>query len=288
VAPGTRYNEFQRADAAPAATKGNGQIDATDVIQARRFAAGLDAPQSAGGPGQAVAAVAAAPAADSNIGRSIGIGSATATNGSRVAVPVRFAALGDEAAMSFIVKYDETRLGDPIVDMGDVPHGTTLTVNVDEPGAIRILIDGPVVFARSKDAVTLVNISFDVAGTASSEDAVVEIADAVISDAKAGSLGSAVLNGTISIAGPNAAGVSISGRVLTADGRGIRNATVTVTDANGRSRSVTTGTFGFYRIDGIAIGSEYSVGVSSRRFRFAPQRVNVRESLGDVDFTANE
>ncbi|MGE3467355.1 MAG: carboxypeptidase regulatory-like domain-containing protein, partial [Pyrinomonadaceae bacterium] len=285
-APGTRYNEFQRADAAPAVNKGNGQIDATDVIQVRRFAAGLDVPQSAGGPGQP--ALAAAPAAESNNGRSIAVGSAIASTGSRVSVPVEFAATGGEMAISFTLRYDETRLSVRGVDPGTLPEGSTLTVNAIEPGLVRILIDSAAELAVPADVTALVNVSFDIAGSAPSGDTAVEIADAVISDAKAVVLGSAMSNGTISIAGPNSTGVSVSGRVLTADGRGLRNAAVTLTNANGRTRTVTTGTFGFYRFDGVEPGAEYVVGVSSRRFRFAPRRINVRDSIGDIDFTAQE
>ncbi len=44
------HNEFQRADSAPRATKGDGLITAADVVQAKRFVAGMDSPKSAGGP----------------------------------------------------------------------------------------------------------------------------------------------------------------------------------------------------------------------------------------------
>lgn len=43
------YNEFQRADTAPLSTNGNGAFSVGDTIQARRFAAGLDPIQEAAG-----------------------------------------------------------------------------------------------------------------------------------------------------------------------------------------------------------------------------------------------
>ncbi len=46
---------------------------------------------------------------------------------------------------------------------------------------------------------------------------------------------------------PTAANVQIGGRVMTANGRGIRNVLVTLTNANGTSRTVITGNFGYYR-----------------------------------------
>ncbi|MGB4989712.1 MAG: hypothetical protein WBO10_10795, partial [Pyrinomonadaceae bacterium] len=55
--PSTNPNEFQRADVAPRSTFGDGVINSGDVIQARRYATGLDPATPAGGPtGQASSA----------------------------------------------------------------------------------------------------------------------------------------------------------------------------------------------------------------------------------------
>lgn len=83
---------------------------------------------------------------------------------------------------------------------------------------------------------------------------------------------------------PTAANVSISGRVLTSDGRGLSNAIVLLTDANGDSRSTRTGSFGFYRFDDIEAGQTVVISVSSKHFQFQPQVVSINESLSDVDF----
>ncbi|MBK9216366.1 MAG: carboxypeptidase regulatory-like domain-containing protein [Chloracidobacterium sp.] len=86
-----------------------------------------------------------------------------------------------------------------------------------------------------------------------------------------------------------AAQASISGRVMTADGRPIRNATVTVT-GNGLSepRVVQTGSFGYYSFDGLATGETYVVTVSQRRFIFqTPSRVvTLTDNIADLDFIA--
>ncbi|MBP7476088.1 MAG: carboxypeptidase regulatory-like domain-containing protein, partial [Pyrinomonadaceae bacterium] len=95
-------------------------------------------------------------------------------------------------------------------------------------------------------------------------------------------------NGKISIAGPNALSVEISGRVLIPGGAGLRNATVTLTDASGVSRSATTGTFGYYRIDGIAPGQSYTLAVASRRYQFAARQITPNESLTGMDLIAPE
>ena len=77
---------------------------------------------------------------------------------------------------------------------------------------------------------------------------------------------------------------SVSGRVATSDGRGLRNATVTMTDQNNVSQSATTSVFGFYQFDGVATGQTYTIAVGSRLFTFTPRAVQVSDNLTNVDF----
>ncbi len=86
---------------------------------------------------------------------------------------------------------------------------------------------------------------------------------------------------------PTAATVSIGGRVMTADGRGIRNARIILTGV-GEPKTVLTGTFGYYRFDEIPAGATIILSVTSKRFAFDnPTRiVSVFEELADLDFTA--
>ena len=81
-----------------------------------------------------------------------------------------------------------------------------------------------------------------------------------------------------------AAAVGVSGRVLTADGSGLRNARVTMTDPNGRVRTVMTGAFGYYHFDNVE-SANYVVGVTSRKYAYQPRVVAVNDELADVDFT---
>ena len=85
---------------------------------------------------------------------------------------------------------------------------------------------------------------------------------------------------------PTAAGVSVSGRVLAPGGRGLRNATVTMTDTNGVTRYARTSSFGYYRFDDVTVGQTYILAVRSKRYQFATQVLNVTDSLTDVDFIA--
>ena len=82
--------------------------------------------------------------------------------------------------------------------------------------------------------------------------------------------------------------VSVSGRVFTSDGRGLRNATVSIADSNGNRRIVTTSSFGFYQFDNVLSDQTYTFNVFSRLFRFAPRVLQVTDSLTTLDFTGQE
>jgi Carboxypeptidase regulatory-like domain len=93
---------------------------------------------------------------------------------------------------------------------------------------------------------------------------------------------------TLAESGPTVADVSISGRVLTADGRGIRNVTMTLIDQNGNPRTALTSSFGYYTFDNVASGQTYVLGVSAKRYRFndSQRTVAAYDSLANVDFVA--
>ena len=90
-------------------------------------------------------------------------------------------------------------------------------------------------------------------------------------------------------AAPTAAQVAISGRVRTADGRGIRNVLVSLTAPDGEIRTVQTSTFGFYRFDNIPVGETYIVSVAAKKYTFSQPTIvqTVLEELGELDFVAN-
>ena len=87
--------------------------------------------------------------------------------------------------------------------------------------------------------------------------------------------------------GAGAAKVSISGRVVTPAGAGLRGVTVTLTGVGG-SVTVATSSAGFYQFDSVDAGASYILGASSKRFRFASKQLQVVESLSGVDFTAQD
>lgn len=85
-------------------------------------------------------------------------------------------------------------------------------------------------------------------------------------------------------AGPTAAGVSVSGRVLTDDGRGLTNAIVILTDVQGQTRATRSSSFGYYRFDDLTGGEVYVISVSSKRYLYLPQMVTANEIITGQDF----
>lgn len=90
---------------------------------------------------------------------------------------------------------------------------------------------------------------------------------------------------------PLSAPVYISGSVQTFYGQGIRRVLVTVSGGDlNEPITVTTGTFGCYRIEGLTSGQTYIVSISSKRYVFQnPTRVvTLNDNITDLDFIAEQ
>lgn len=96
-------------------------------------------------------------------------------------------------------------------------------------------------------------------------------------------------NGRITLIGPTAAEVSVSGRILNSEGRGVTNATVTLSGASlATPRVISTGRSGSYSFAGLIAGETYVITAVARRYAFSsPTRVvTMFDNLTDVDFVA--
>lgn len=88
---------------------------------------------------------------------------------------------------------------------------------------------------------------------------------------------------------PVAAEVTVSGRVMTADGQGIKNAIISVQGGNLTTPVfVRTASLGYYTVSNLQAGETYILTINSKRFVFAvPSRVlSVSDSIEGVDFVA--
>lgn len=88
--------------------------------------------------------------------------------------------------------------------------------------------------------------------------------------------------------GPTASFVSVSGRVTTANGNGIRNASLSLVDSNGTVHRRLTASFGYYRFDDIEVGQNVVITIAAKRYTFAvaTRIIAVQDELADVDFIA--
>lgn len=91
---------------------------------------------------------------------------------------------------------------------------------------------------------------------------------------------------TIEVFSPTAAAVSVSGRVLTANGRAISKASITLIDSSGNLRTVLTNQLGFYNFNEVAVGEFYTFNISAKGHSFVPQIVLVNENISDLNFSS--
>lgn len=85
---------------------------------------------------------------------------------------------------------------------------------------------------------------------------------------------------------PTAAHISLSGKVLTNNGRPIAQAWVTLTDANGATRRVISNGFGYFRFDSVEVGQVYLFSATHRQHLFVTRAVLVNDEMTGLDLTA--
>ncbi len=80
----------------------------------------------------------------------------------------------------------------------------------------------------------------------------------------------------------------ISGRIATATGYGISGSMITLTDTNGGSRQVRTGSFGYFSFDGLEVGRTYILTVGHKRYTFAQptQIITLNDEAVNVEFVS--
>jgi endo-1,4-beta-xylanase len=90
------------------------------------------------------------------------------------------------------------------------------------------------------------------------------------------------------IVDPKKLTINIGGRIVTANGTGIRGAVVSLTHSNGERLNVVTGPMGYYQISQVAAFQNYTIVVSAKRYRFLARTVNPSGNLTDLDFVGLE
>jgi hypothetical protein len=209
-----------------------------------------------------------------------------------VTVSIVLDALGNETSASFSLNFNSAVFSNPVVALGlGTPAGSVANTNVTEvsEGRLGILVDSVNPYAAGTRQI--ITVTFDVSADANLGLYPITFGGIPtpqsVANTTGGLLTTLYQTGIVQI-GSTAAGVEVSGRVLTPDGRGLRNAVVTITDHLGNVRTATTSSFGYYRFEDIDTGSTFVVAVASKRYRFAPRLLQVFDTLANVDFVGLE
>lgn len=299
------YNEFQRADSAPRATRGNASINALDYSQAGRYAAGLDGVQSAGGPTVAslFSLEEALKRSDDNlfggIARTIYVENKSIFSGTAtVTMSVKMVSEGNEGAMGFTLSYDQSTLSNPIVSFGaDTTGGVaSMTVNtVTHPGRIGVVMDIPGNGVLPAGTRELVTVQFTVLvvpqvtlispvgipGPPPADNVVGNFDDSA-------ELPTVFTGGNLTIIAPTAAGVTLGGQVFSSSGRDLGRVTVTLTDTDSNVRTTLSNPFGFYSFEDVTVGRSYIIHAQAKGYTFTPRLVTINDQITNLNIIADQ
>jgi len=138
-------------------------------------------------------------------------------------------------------------------------------------------------------ATRIARLKFHVLDGAASGSSRVDFDNTVIngftSDVNGMSLSANYEGGSVSVTSTH--GVTVSGRVTSSDGRGVRGAMVTIVGGDGVARTTATSSFGYYTFGDVA-AARYIIAVASRQYRFASRAIEVGDNLAGVNFTGLE
>ena len=290
-----QLNEFQRADCAPRVSLGNGQVSVSDYTQAGRYAAGIDAASLTGGqysPSFAPIFIDAKDAPDFiAVPTVVRVVNTDASRNAQVTVSFETDALGTENGYGFTVNYEQMKLSNPLVTLGSgVPNGTALIPNTLQAGRVGVVLGLPFGTGLAAGTKQLVTIRFDVAADAAFGTSNLTFGDVPVfrevADLNAIVLMSTFQDGAINILAPSAANAMVSGRVMTTNGQGIRNAKVSLIGADGEIRYAVTSAFGYYSFTDIPVGETFVLNVNSKGYRFNSRLITVLDEITDVDLIA--
>lgn len=284
-----QYNEFQRIDTAPKATGGDGSFSVADVMQARRFSSGTDTRAEATGPNEMV------PRAPKTIaGKSNGLlprevkPITIIRNGNRIEVGILMETQGDETGLAFGLNFDPAVLSNPTFNLRPVAGAASLTVNTAQAatGKLGIMLDKAPNQPFPAGSNVLMTIVFDIAMGSPATTQMTIGDDPLIKEVVNGaaeSLATTFSPGTIALLGPTASTVSVSGRVVAANGAPIKNARLTLSGVASERVMARTNAFGYFRFDSISSGRTYTLDVSARGYVFTPRILAVSDDIVDLE-----
>jgi len=201
-----------------------------------------------------------------------------------IIIPVKIQNAAGKGIISyeFDLRYDPSVIqpqSDPVSLNRTVSRGLSAVSNASEPGMLRVTVFGPA--AIDVDG-TLLNLRFTAVG-ASGSVSPLTWERMVLNE---GDPRAIFTNGRVEISSASSSQAEISGRVLTPFGEGISNARVTLTSTTGRSRSVVSNGFGYYRFASLQTGETYTIGVSSKQHSFSQLTISASGQITTQDIIA--
>ena len=184
----------------------------------------------------------------------------------------------------FDFTYDPTviaPIANPIDLTGSVSANSFPTSNVPTPGLLKV-----VVFRASPPMTgtgTLLTLKFHATG-APGTFSNLTWSNLMFNE---GDPPNIPVNGHVTIVGPTAARVGVSGRVFTADGMGIRNARVELRSGDGEVVTSVSNAFGYYHFDAVNSGATYVIAAVARGRIFTPRTLMVIDAIENEDVVAD-
>ncbi|MDQ4119939.1 MAG: carboxypeptidase regulatory-like domain-containing protein [Acidobacteriota bacterium] len=160
-------------------------------------------------------------------------------------------------------------------------NGPTFSCTAPAPGAGgTVSCSGAVLSSNQSAQFTLVvNVDSGTAnGTVISNTA--DVSDAFFGFGDPSENNSSTANTTVGTT--SAASVTVSGRVLSANGRGIKGILIRLINEEGEVRTALSSPFGYFRFADVPAGRTYMINVSAKKYSFT-QHAQLLNLSGDVD-----
>lgn len=217
----------------------------------------------------------------------IAIEQRTASRNSEVTIPVSISDVTGKGVLAyqFEVTYDPAVLtpATNAVDLsGTISNSRTVTVNSDTPGVLKVVIFGA---EALRGAGSIVNLKFTAIGEIGTASPLT-IETFMLNEGEG--FNTQTTDGRVEVVAASDEEASISGRVMTAQGQGVSNARVILTDKAGVSRTIISNGFGLYQFGKVRTGEAYTISVESRARVFTPVTIDVSNNLTNVDIVAEQ
>lgn len=166
---------------------------------------------------------------------------------------------------------------------GTLFAGAGVTCNLfPTPNVITFSVSGLLVPAAGSG--TILKLNFNVSGAAGTNSPLA-FQSFVFGE---GDPMSTLIDGSVTVLTPTAAGTSVSGMVMSQSGDAIGGVRITLMNQAGEVRTAISNPFGFYRFDDIPVGQIYILSATSKRYTFAPQTISVFDEIANLNLVAEQ